>query len=268
MSIGHAKAKSNPDSLRQFLESELAAARKNDNKKLAALIKKTEIPIPDGRSHAKDTEGSIGSYRQNLKQDEKTEQLLFLEIARQDGIFVIRNIDDYRAEDRPDWEVVKTTQMQAEVFLVEWKPAGTRDLSKGQASGYLVGYFTFIPTKETWGNLRSPLPSSVALLSPTPIRACKGETSSPCAVPPRALEALDPEFSELARKKGYQGTTILEMTVGIDGRASDVTVVKFLGYGLIETAVHAVSMWKFEPARLNSSPVPFRLRVDVSFGLY
>ncbi len=44
-----------------------------------------------------------------------------------------------------------------------------------------------------------------------------------------------------------QATTELSLTVGSDGRAHDIKVVKRLGHGLDEKAVEAVAMWTFDP---------------------
>ncbi len=85
---------------------------------------------------------------------------------------------------------------------------------------------------------------------------------------PRALFAPDPEYSEEARKAKYQGTVVLWVVVGPDGRPKDIRVQRTLGMGLDEKAVEAVRTWKFEPARLNGNPVAVQINVEVNFRLY
>src|SRR5499427_1673438 len=85
---------------------------------------------------------------------------------------------------------------------------------------------------------------------------------------PRALYAPDPEYSEEARKATYQGTVVLWMVVGADGRAQQVRVQRSLGMGLDEKAIEAVKQWRCEPAKLNGQAVPVQINVEVNFRLY
>ncbi len=85
---------------------------------------------------------------------------------------------------------------------------------------------------------------------------------------PKALYAPDPEYSEEARKAKYQGTVVLWMVVGADGRAQQIRIQRSLGMGLDEKAIEAVRQWKFEPAKLNGQAVPVQINVEVNFRLY
>jgi len=84
---------------------------------------------------------------------------------------------------------------------------------------------------------------------------------------PKAIYAPEPEFSEAARKAGYQGTCVLSLIVGADGQPRDVRVVRRLGMQLDEKAIQAVSEWKFEPAQKGGKPVAVPIEVEVSFHL-
>ncbi len=85
---------------------------------------------------------------------------------------------------------------------------------------------------------------------------------------PRVIYKTDPEYSEEARKAKYQGTVVLWLVVGPDGRAHDIRVQRSLGLGLDEKALEAVKQWKFEPAKLNGNPVAVAVNVEVDFRLY
>ncbi len=85
---------------------------------------------------------------------------------------------------------------------------------------------------------------------------------------PRVIYQPDPEYSEEARKAKYQGTVVLWVVVGADGRPREMRVARSLGMGLDEKALEAVRTWRFEPARMNGQPVPVQINVEVNFRLY
>ena len=84
---------------------------------------------------------------------------------------------------------------------------------------------------------------------------------------PVVLYKVDPEFSEEARKAKYQGTVLLAIEVGEDGRAHGFRVLQSLGLGLDEKAIEAVSQWKFKPAMRNGRPVRAAATIQVNFRL-
>jgi TonB family protein len=85
---------------------------------------------------------------------------------------------------------------------------------------------------------------------------------------PRPIYAPEPEFSETARASGYQGTCVLSLVVGADGKPRDISVVRKLGMHLDEKAIEAVSNWTFEPARKDGKPIAVKINVEVSFSLF
>ncbi len=89
----------------------------------------------------------------------------------------------------------------------------------------------------------------------------------PGMTPPHMTYSPEPEFSDLARKKKFQGTCLLELVVGADGKPRDVRVTRPLGLGLDEQAVKAVKKWEFEPARKDGQPIAVKMHIEVSFRL-
>jgi TonB family protein len=85
---------------------------------------------------------------------------------------------------------------------------------------------------------------------------------------PRAIYAPEPEFSEEARKTKYQGTVVLWLIVGADGRTREVRILQSLGMGLDEKAIEALRHWRFEPRRKDGIPVAVQVNVEVNFRLY
>lgn len=85
---------------------------------------------------------------------------------------------------------------------------------------------------------------------------------------PEAVYYPDPDYSEEARKAKYQGTVVLTVIIGPDGRVHNPRVTRALGMGLDEKAVEKVLTWKFKPALKDSKPVAVEMAVEVTFNLY
>jgi TonB family protein len=85
---------------------------------------------------------------------------------------------------------------------------------------------------------------------------------------PKVIYQPDPEYSEEARKAKFQGTCVLWLVVGADGKPRDIRVARTLGLGLDEKALDAVKNWRFEPALKDGKPVAVQINVEVSFRLY
>lgn len=85
---------------------------------------------------------------------------------------------------------------------------------------------------------------------------------------PVPIYSPDPDYSEEARKAKYQGTVVLIVIVGPDGRVHNARVSRQLGMGLDEKAVEKVMTWKFKPATKDSKPVAVEVSVEVQFNLY
>jgi periplasmic protein TonB len=85
---------------------------------------------------------------------------------------------------------------------------------------------------------------------------------------PRVIYGPEPEFSDEARKAKYQGTVVLGLVVGSDGRTHDICVRQSLGMGLDEKAIEAIRQWKFAPGRKDGIPVAVQVDIEVNFHLY
>jgi TonB family protein len=85
---------------------------------------------------------------------------------------------------------------------------------------------------------------------------------------PRAIYKPDPEYSTEARQAKYQGTVVLSLIIGADGRPRGIHVARALGMGLDEKALEAVRQWRFEPAMKDGKPVAVSVDVEVAFRLF
>lgn len=118
-----------------------------------------------------------------------------------------------------------------------------------------------------------PLPERVVVIPPPP------EPPEPELAPaevlrvggviarPRQLHAPRPVYTEAARRVRVQGTVILEVRLDEHGEVGEVSVLRGQPFGLTESAVAAVSRWRYEPARLGGRAVPVLMTVTVRFEL-
>jgi TonB family protein len=91
--------------------------------------------------------------------------------------------------------------------------------------------------------------------------------SGPGDADARGIYTPQPDYTEEAREARREGVCTLSLIVGLDGKTSNLVVVKKLGLGLDEKAVEAVRKWKFEPARKNGRPVLTHLTLSIQFKL-
>lgn len=77
-----------------------------------------------------------------------------------------------------------------------------------------------------------------------------------------------PEYPRVARRRRYQGTTLLEVLVGTTGKANDIRVLKSSGFDILDrAAVTAVKSWLFEPGMREGERVEMWVRVPIRFQL-
>ncbi|MGA2651782.1 MAG: energy transducer TonB [Terracidiphilus sp.] len=87
--------------------------------------------------------------------------------------------------------------------------------------------------------------------------------------PPVALNSVEAEFSDEARRAKYQGVCLISLIVDAQGNPQNPRVVRALGMGLDEKALEAVRKYKFKPAMKDGkTPVPVMITVEVNFRLY
>jgi TonB family protein len=101
-----------------------------------------------------------------------------------------------------------------------------------------------------------------APLSPdTVVRLGPGVTA------PRLLHRTEPEYTRAALDARVQGTVVLQIIVDEQGRATGITILNPVGFGLDERAVATVSTWRFTPAMKDGHPVRILATVEVNFRL-
>ena len=77
-----------------------------------------------------------------------------------------------------------------------------------------------------------------------------------------------PEYPLIARRRGFQGTVVLEVLVDRNGRVGDLRVFKSSGYKVLDRAAEkSVREWIFRSAIKGNEKVEMWVRVPVCFQL-
>ncbi|NOX98456.1 MAG: energy transducer TonB [Verrucomicrobia bacterium] len=84
----------------------------------------------------------------------------------------------------------------------------------------------------------------------------------------RPMKRRAPIYPTLARKKGYEGTSVFIATINPDGTIKDLQLSQTSGHPILDKAAkEALRHWKFTPAKRNGSTVASQLRIPVVFRL-
>jgi len=114
-------------------------------------------------------------------------------------------------------------------------------------------------------------PAPVAASTPKPAPAAPSAGSGPVSVAnlnTNLLSGAPPAYPMGARRKREQGTVVLRLVIGEDGRVVDVTVQRSSGFAALDqAAVGAVRKWRWSPTIRDGRPIPITGLVQIPFVL-
>ena len=85
---------------------------------------------------------------------------------------------------------------------------------------------------------------------------------------PLYKENPTPVYPFQAKKRGHEGTVVLEVLVTKEGRAGKVSVFQSSRYSLLdEAAVSSVKKWRFEPGKRGDEKVDMPVKIPIRFKL-
>jgi protein TonB len=77
-----------------------------------------------------------------------------------------------------------------------------------------------------------------------------------------------PEYPNIAKRRGHEGTVLLEVLVNSAGNVDDLRVLKSSGYQVLDrSAMKSVKDWLFEPGSIGDRKVDMWVRIPVRFEL-
>ena len=78
----------------------------------------------------------------------------------------------------------------------------------------------------------------------------------------------EPRYPRMAKKRGYQGTVLVDVLVSENGRVKNLILSESCGYKILDNAaLEAVKDWLFEPGKEGDKPVEMWVQVPVRFEL-
>jgi TonB family protein len=224
------------DSLHSLLTDLLTTAKSDDQGKLSSEIAAMEIPNYEDwfiRTYGQEKGHTLaGTYEKSLKPNEQHFEMLWVELAKQEGEISISRFDNATDEFKADWK--KT------------------DSSAGPAR-QAIGYFCFVDGKFRLMNF----PYEVQILS---------TTKPGLVVAAKLVSRVPPVYPALARQARIQGLVSVNVVIQKDGTVT----VQNVGAGhplLAPAAVAAVKQWKYESATVSGEPVDVQAKIYVTFEL-
>ena len=96
-------------------------------------------------------------------------------------------------------------------------------------------------------------------------------SSTPIIIPERAaldlvVDRVEPEYPNEAKAHHVQGSVVLDLLVGRDGRVERLSRVQG-DLGLTASATDAVRQWRFKPVIRNGRPAGFETQITLTFAL-
>jgi TonB family protein len=83
--------------------------------------------------------------------------------------------------------------------------------------------------------------------------------------PPAVLQKVNPDYTDEARAAQLSGTVVVSTEIAPDGLAQNSRIIRALGLGLDESAIDAISQWRFRPGMKDGQPVTVSATIEVNF---
>ena len=97
-----------------------------------------------------------------------------------------------------------------------------------------------------------------------------GDAFKPAEIlrPPSFSYKVEPKYPSQARRAGKEGKVILEATIGVDGKATDIKVKEDnVGFGCARAAIQALKASRFNPAKRGGESIAQRITVPYTFKI-
>ena len=105
------------------------------------------------------------------------------------------------------------------------------------------------------------------------LKETQDEPSAPISSPiqeavPVYRKNPSPKYPRMARRRGYEGTVVMEVLVNRDGSVEELRLYESSGYTVLDrSAMNSVKKWLFHPGKRGDKEVDMWVKVPVRFQL-
>ncbi len=243
----------------RFLRDILDATKNGDKKRVAALLKSTEVPNCDAWLHQMYKSDSADSWMslcdpKTLSTKEKELKEQFAEFVKKGGEFSVRKVNDNPQGGEGGFEsgIIGGGRQPLEVYFASWKSSNQPKQAKGEE----IGYFYFLDGGFRWDSL---------------VSFPKFKFNQAKIVPAKLIKKVEPVYPSDAAAQHITGTVRVYYVIGGDGAVYNAHALS--GEGLSEdpslrkAAEDAVLQWLYQPATMDGKPIQTdAVTVDLKFS--
>lgn len=135
------------------------------------------------------------------------------------------------------------------------------------SAGFGNGVATGDPHSASTGVVRQAGFGSNETATPQTTQSHSAESAGARVVPAEILSKPLPTYTDEARSKRIEGEVLLEVVFEASGRLRVLKIVRGLGHGLDDAAVHAAQQIRFKPALRDGQPSDSTAVVHIIFQL-
>ena len=135
------------------------------------------------------------------------------------------------------------------------------------SSGFGSGVANPPPRSGSQGTVRRAGFSDADVPAPPTVQSRPAAQAAARIVPAEILSKPVPSYTEEARSKHIEGEVLLEVVFEASGKLRVLRVVRGLGHGLDDAAVHAAEQIRFKPALKDGQPSDSTAVVHIIFQL-
>ncbi len=247
------------EGLKQLLQDMRTAAKGGNEDKEAVFVKELEIPNCDNWLHKMYDSDKADSWmglceasaRDPRERDMKE---LFDQIAKQDGKFITRKVNDNPQPGKGlEWGWLQAIKQPLDIYCASWLP--TSEPKESEADP--IGYFMFIDGAFRWE-------SSIQSFKPSQTRVTHAKV-----VQPKLVKKVDPIYPADAAARNAVATVRVYYVIGADGLVYNAHAISGEGFSddppLRKAAEEAVLQWRYQPGTFDGKPFQTAVTVDIMF---
>lgn len=190
-----------------------------------------------------------------LAEAEASVQQLLLRLAKQDGEFITRKVNDNPAPGKGlEWGWLQAIKHPLDIYSAIWRSSDPNESEPDR-----IGYFMYIDGAFRW---ESGIKS---------FKASQTRITNAKIVPAKLIKKVAPVYPPEASAKHITGTVRVYYVIGGDGAVYNAHAINAEGFSddpdLRKAAEEAVRQWRFQPVTVDGKPAQTSVTSDIVFSL-